>query len=224
VLGGGGATLAGGAVAGGLVTGAAIYALAWRQGMHGYRLVLTGIGVAAILTGVNGYLITRANLPDAARAVLWLTGSLDGRGWSDAVPLLVASAVTMPAVLLGGARGLRMLEMGDDAAYALGVRVEPLRLGLLASAVLLSAFAAAATGPVAFVALTAPQLARRLTRSPGPNLLASLFMGAVLLVAADLAGQRLIAGHQLPVGVLTGILGGGYLVWLLATQRRMGRI
>jgi iron complex transport system permease protein len=224
VLGGGGATLAGGAVAGGLVTGAAIYALAWRQGMHGYRLVLTGIGVAAILTGVNGYLITRANLPDAARAVLWLTGSLDGRGWSDAVPLLAASAVTMPAVLLGGARGLRMLEMGDDTAYALGVRVEPLRLGLLASAVLLSAFAAAATGPVAFVALTAPQLARRLTRSPGPNLLASLFMGAVLLVAADLAGQRLIAGHQLPVGVLTGILGGGYLVWLLATQRRMGRI
>jgi iron complex transport system permease protein len=221
---GGGAALAGGAVIGGLVTGAAIYALAWRQGMHGYRLILVGIGVAAILTGVNGYLLTRANLPDAARAVLWLTGSLDGRGWSDAVPLLVAFVVTVPAVLLGGARGLRMLEMGDDTAYALGVRVEPLRLTLLGSAVLLSSFAAAAAGPVAFVALTAPQLARRLTRSPEPNLLASLWMGAALLVAADLAGQRLIAGHQLPVGVLTGILGGGYLVWLLATQRRMGRI
>jgi iron complex transport system permease protein len=221
---GGGAALAGGAVIGGLVTGAAIYALAWRQGMHGYRLILVGIGVAAILTGVNGYLLTRANLPDATRAVLWLTGSLDGRGWSDAVPLLVAFVVTVPAVLLGGARGLRMLEMGDDTAYALGVRVEPLRLTLLGSAVLLSSFAAAAAGPVAFVALTAPQLARRLTRSPEPNLLASLWMGAALLVAADLAGQRLIAGHQLPVGVLTGILGGGYLVWLLATQRRMGRI
>jgi iron complex transport system permease protein len=224
VLGGGGATLACGAVLGGLVTGAAIYALAWRQGMHGYRLILAGIGVAAILTGVNGYLITRANLPDAARAVLWLTGSLDGRGWSDAVPLLIASVVTVPAVLLGGARGLRTLEMGDDTAYALGVRVEPLRLGLLGAAVVLSSFAAAAAGPVAFVALTAPQLARRLTRSPGPNLLVSLLMGAALLVAADLAGQRLISGHQLPVGVLTGILGGGYLVWLLATQRRVGRI
>jgi iron complex transport system permease protein len=192
--------------------------------MHGYRLVLTGIGVAAILTGVNGYLITRANLPDAARAVLWLTGSLDGRGWDDAVPLLGAMTVTVPVILLGGSRGLRMLEMGDDTAYAFGVRVERLRLTLLAAAVLLSSFAAAAAGPVAFVALTAPQLARRLTATSGPNLLPSAWMGAALLTGADLAGQRIVPGHQLPVGVMTGVLGGGYLVWLLATQRRRGRI
>jgi iron complex transport system permease protein len=220
MVGGGSVVLMGGAVAGGVVTGAVIYALSWRQGVHGYRLVLVGIGVAAILTGVNGYLLTRANIPDATRAVLWLTGSLNGRGWNDVVPLLVAVAVAVPAVLLGGGRGLRMLEMGDETACALGVRVERLRLMLLAAAVLLASFAAGAAGPVSFVALTAPQLARRLTADPGPNLAASLCMGAALLTGADLAGQRIVPGHQLPVGVLTGVLGGGYLLWLLATQQR----
>jgi iron complex transport system permease protein len=224
MVGGGSVVLMGGAVAGGVVTGAVIYALSWRQGVHGYRLVLVGIGVAAILTGVNGYLLTRANIPDATRAVLWLTGSLNGRGWNDVVPLLVAVAVAVPAVLLGGGRGLRMLEMGDETACALGVRVERLRLMLLAAAVLLASFAAGAAGPVSFVALTAPQLARRLTADPGPNLAASLCMGAALLTGADLAGQRIVPGHQLPVGVLTGVLGGGYLLWLLATQRKRGRI
>ncbi|GAB7184379.1 iron chelate uptake ABC transporter family permease subunit [Kitasatospora sp. Ki12] len=224
VAGGSSLALAGGAVAGGVVTGAAVCALSWRHGLHGGRLVLVGIGTTAILTGVNGYLLTRAQLMDAARAMLWLTGSLDGRGWRDAVPLLVALAVLGPLVLLGCGRALRTLELGDDTAAALGVRVEPLRLGLLAVAVLLASLAAAAAGPVSFVALTAPQLAKRLTRAPGPNLLTSTLTGAALLVTADWAGQRLVADHQLPVGVVTGVLGGGYLVWLLAAERRAGRI
>ncbi|MGH3313288.1 MAG: FecCD family ABC transporter permease [Streptomyces sp.] len=224
LVGGGSAALAGGALLGGVGTGFLVYGLAWRRGMHGYRLILVGVGVAAILTGVNGYLLTKAQITEAGRAVLWMTGSLGGRGWEDTGPLLGAMAVLVPVVLLGCARGLRMMEMGDDAAYALGVRVERVRLVLLGAAVLLVALAAAAAGPVAFVALTAPQLARRLTRAPGPNLLPSMCMGAALLVAADLAAQRVVAGHELPVGVVTGVLGGGYLVWLLATERRAGRI
>ncbi|RAJ59833.1 iron complex transport system permease protein [Streptomyces sp. Amel2xB2] len=224
IVGGGSAALAGGALIGGVVTGVAVYGLAWRGGIHGYRLVLVGIGVAAMLTGVNGYLLTKAQITEAGRAVLWMTGSLDGRGWGNAAPLLAALAVLVPLVLLGCERGLRMMEMGDDAASALGVRVERVRLTLLASAVLLVALAAAAAGPVAFVALTAPQLARRLTKSPGPNLVPSMCMGAVLLVSADFAAQRAFGGQELPVGVVTGVLGGGYLVWLLATERRAGRI
>ncbi|WP_327011197.1 FecCD family ABC transporter permease [Dactylosporangium sp. NBC_01737] len=216
VAGGGAATVAGGAVAGGLATGAAIHLLAWRDG--GYRsLILVGIGVAGILTGVNSYLLTRAQIIDAARAVLWLTGSLDGRGWGNAA--VVAVAVCGPAVV-ACARPLRTLELGDDPAHALGVRVAAVRLGALAGAVLLSAAAAAAAGPVAFVALTAPQLARRLTGAPGPNLVPSLCLGAALLTAADLAGQRAVPGHQVPVGVVTGLLGGGYLIWLLARGRK----
>ncbi|MGW3247817.1 FecCD family ABC transporter permease [Streptomyces sp. NPDC001070] len=224
VTGGGSVTLALGAVAGGAATGVLVHALAWRQGVHGYRLVLVGIGVSAILTGVNGYLLTKGQLMDAARALLWMTGSLDGRGWRDCGPLLVAMAVLVPLVMLGCGRSLRIMEMGDCAAYGLGVRVERIRLVLLASAVLLASFAAAAAGPVSFVALTAPQLARRLTRAPGPNLLPSLCMGAVLMVAADWAAQSVFPGRRLPVGVVTGVLGGGYLVWLLATERKAGRI
>lgn len=212
-----------GALVGGLVTGLAIYLLAWKQGVHGYRLVLVGIGVSAIVTAVNGYLLTVSDIVDAARAVVWMTGSLSGRDWDQVWPLLGLCAVLVPLVLVN-ARGLRMLEMGDDVAGALGVRVERVRALLMVSAVLLTATATAAAGPVSFVALTAPQLARRLTRSPGPNLLPSLCMGAALLVTADLTSQRLFGADQLPVGVVTGVLGGVYLLWLLVTERRAGRI
>ncbi|MEU6578723.1 iron chelate uptake ABC transporter family permease subunit [Streptomyces sp. NPDC046805] len=212
-----------GALAGGLVTGLGLYLLARERGVHGYRLVLVGIGVSAIVTAVNGYLLTQADLVDAARAVVWMTGSLDGRDWSQVWPLLALCAVLVPLVLVH-ARGLRMLEMGDDIAYALGVRVERVRLVAMIAAVLLTAAATAAAGPVSFVALTAPQLARRLTGSPGPNLLPSLCMGAALLVTADWAAQRAFGADQLPVGVVTGVLGGVYLLWLLVTERRAGRI
>ncbi|WP_314224292.1 FecCD family ABC transporter permease [Streptomyces zaehneri] len=212
-----------GALVGGLVTGALIYLLAWKRGVHGYRLVLVGIGISAIATAVNGYLMTKADFVDAARAVVWMTGTLDGRDWKQVWPLLVLAGVLVPLVL-ANARGLRMMEMGDDVSYALGVRVERVRLVLMVSAVLLTAAATAAAGPVSFVALTAPQLARRLTRSPGPNLVPSLCMGAALLVTADWASQRLFGDGQLPVGVVTGVLGGVYLLWLLVTERRAGRI
>ncbi|MFC7219414.1 FecCD family ABC transporter permease [Streptomyces polyrhachis] len=212
-----------GSLAGGLVTGVLIYALAWRRGVHGYRLVLVGIGAAAMLTAVNGYLFTKADIVDAARALVWLTGSLNGRDWAQVWPLLWLCALLMP-LILAYARPLRMLELGDDAAGALGVPVERTRLVLMTSAVLLTAAATAAAGPVSFVALTAPQLARRLTRSPGPGLLPAAVMGAALLTAADWVAQRAFGDAQLPVGVVTGVLGGCYLLWLLIGERRAGRI
>ena len=212
-----------GALVGGLATGLAIYLLAWKRGVHGYRLVLVGIGVSAIVTAVNSYLLTVSDLVDAARAVVWMTGSLSGRDWGQVWPLLGLCAVLVPLVL-ANARGLRMMEMGDDVSNALGVRVERVRALLMVAAVLLTATATAAAGPVSFVALTAPQLARRLTRSPGPNLVSSLCMGAALLVSADWISQRAFGADQLPVGVVTGVLGGVYLLWLLVTERRAGRI
>lgn len=220
---GGAAAVAGGAVVGGLVTGVVVYLLAWKRGMHGYRLVLVGIGSAAMLTAAAQYLITKANLIDATRAVVWMTGSLDGRDWAQVWPLLVVCGLLIPLVL-GHGRALRMMEMGDDAAYALGVRVERTRLVLMGCSVLLVAVATAAAGPITFVSLSAPQLARRLTRSPGPNLAPAAFMGAALLLVADWIAMDAFGDRQLPVGVVTGVLGGCYLLWLLVSERRAGRI
>lgn len=220
---GGTFAVAGGAVVGGLLTGLVIFALAWRRGIHGYRFVLVGVGVAAMLYAVVLYLLTKATIYDAARATTWMTGSLSGRDWSQVWPMAAVCAVLVPVVLRCG-RPLRMLEMGDDAAAALGVRTERVRITALLAAVVLVSAGTAAAGPISFVALTAPQLARRLTGSPGPNLLPAALMGAALLVGADWAAQLLFGADQLPVGVLTGILGGGYLLWLLATERKAGRV
>ncbi|MFI8422975.1 FecCD family ABC transporter permease [Streptomyces sp. NPDC085479] len=212
-----------GAVAGGVVTGAAIYLLAWKRGVHGYRLVLVGIGAAAMLTSVIHYLITKDDLVDATRATVWMTGSLEGRDWTQFWPLLAVCCVLVPLVL-GHGRALRMLEMGDDAAYALGVKVERTRIVLMASAVLLVAVATSAAGPIVFVSLSAPQLARRLTRAPGPNLAVSAVLGSALLLGADWIAGNAFGERTLPVGVITGILGGCYLLWLLVSERKAGRI
>lgn len=222
ILGGTSTQLSLAAVAGGLLAALLIQLIGGRHGLHGYRFILVGIGMAAILTGISGYLLTRGVQMENARALLWLTGSLDGRDWQQAGPLLGVLAVTLPVLLLVCGPGLRILEMGDDSAAALGVPVDVLRTGALFTAALLVSCAAAAAGPVAFVALIAPHLAKRLTRAPGPNLVPSIATGALLLVGADYLAQH--GPKPLPVGVVTGIVGGAYLVWLLTTERKAGRI
>jgi iron complex transport system permease protein len=127
-------------------------------------------------------------------------------------------------VLVLSSRSLRILELGDDLATGLGLNAELSRLFTLAAAVLLAASAASQTGPVAFVALCAPHLARRLTRRTGPNLVPTPLLGAALMQWADYLSQHAIPDQELPVGVVTGVLGGGYLVYLLAHQRKIGRI
>ncbi|MER6945414.1 iron chelate uptake ABC transporter family permease subunit [Nonomuraea sp. NPDC000554] len=218
VTGGTALQIAGGSLAGCVVTAVLVYALAFRRGVRGYRLVLVGIGANALLVAVNSYLLTRANINDAATAGAWLTGSLSGRGWDHAIPVAVALAVLLP-VAAAVSRPMRMIEMGDDAARSVGIRVEAVRAVAIAAGVLLCGVATAAAGPVVFVALAAPQLARRLTRAAGVTLTASALMGAVLLTGADLAAQRLLAPTQLPVGVLTAAIGGGYLAFLLRKDR-----
>lgn len=211
-----------GALAGALATAAAIYLLARRDGATGYRLVLIGIGVTAMLTSATAYLLNTANVYTAEQASIWLTGSLKGRSWTHVVPVLIALAVLLP-VALRLAAALRVLELGDDLALALGTRAEPARAGLLVTAVLLAAVATAAAGPVAFVALAAPQITRRLVRERGLALVSSAAVGGALLALADLAARRLLAPVELPVGVLTAVLGAPFLVWLLARAHRIGR-
>ncbi len=212
-VGAGTAQIAAGAAAGGLVAAVAVYLLAFRGGVQGYRLVLVGIGVSAMLLSVNAYLITRASRQDAYVAAHWLVGSLNGRGWEHVYPVAAAVAVLLPVAFLLSRR-LAMLELGDDAAKALGIPVERTRLAMVLLAVALVAVATASTGPVAFVALAAPQIARRLTGTAVPGLAGAALMGAVIMLASDLAAQHLF-GVPLPVGVATGVVGGLYLAWLL---------
>jgi iron complex transport system permease protein len=209
------------ALAGALLTAAAIHLLAYRRGVVGYRLVLVGIGCAAVLHAVTSYLLTRAEIHEAQRATVWLTGSLNARTGDHVRPVTVALALLIPVTLALG-RQLRLLELGDDTAKGLGARVEQTRAASLGVAVVLAAIATAAAGPIAFVALISPQIARRLVRAAGITLVASALTGAALVLLADLAARRAFAPTELPVGVVTGIVGAPYLLWLLARANRIG--
>jgi iron complex transport system permease protein len=219
VFGGGTFAVAAGSVVGGVATAVLVYALSYRGGVQGYRLVLVGIGMSAMLVAITDYLLTRSTLEQAIEAQVWLTGSLNGRGWEHVRPVAAAIVVLLPVTALL-ARPLRTLELGDEAARALGVSVERARFALIFVAVGLSAVATACSGPILFVALAAPQIARRLTRTSGPGVGCAALMGAVLLLAADYASQRLFGDTQLPVGVVTGVAGGLYLLWLLNREWR----
>ena len=219
VFGGGVLSVSAGALIGGLLTALLVYLLAWQKGVRGSRLVLVGIGISAILQALNFYLIVNAKIADVARATVWITGSLNNLGWEHVWPVLIALVVIVPA-LLAGARWLNMLEMGDDAAAALGVPVERSRLFLIIAGTAACAVATAAAGPIAFVALTAPQLAKRLTRAPGAGILPAAWMGALLVLAADFVVQRIVGAGTLPVGVATAAVGGVYLGWLLRRNRK----
>jgi iron complex transport system permease protein len=206
-----------GAVLGGFGTAFAVYLLAWRQGMTGFRLVLVGIGVAAVLQGVNALLIVRASLATAQAAAQWLAGSFNATTWAETLLVLIAVVVLVPFALLL-ARPLQAMAMGDELATTLGVRVERRRLELVAVGVALVSLAVAAAGPIAFVALAAPQLSRRLTRTSGIGIISAAGMGGLLVLVSDIAAQRVFAPTQLPVGAVSGSLGGIYLIWLLARE------
>ncbi|MCW5696192.1 MAG: iron-enterobactin ABC transporter permease [Bauldia sp.] len=208
-----------GALAGGILTAVVVYFLAYRQGVQGFRLIVVGIGVGAMLTALNTYLMLKAQLQVAMTAAIWGAGTLNGVGFDKLVPASIAIAgLMLVAVFL--ARPMRQLEMGDDAAGALGIRPERARLALIFLGIGFTATATAAAGPISFVALAAPQIARRLARSPGVALVPSACLGALLLAVADLAGQRTFAPTQLPVGVVTVSIGGLYFAWLLIREAR----
>lgn len=207
------------AMVGALTSAALIYLLAWKKGMSSYRLVLIGIGVAAAVEACTSYLLTKARIYDVQSALIWLTGSLNGRTWSDVRPLAVAMAVLVPMTLALGP-SLKLLMLGDETAAGLGLRVERARLLLVLAAVLLCACATAAAGPVEFVALLAAPIARRMVGSPLALLPAALF-GIVLVLGADIIAREALP-TTLPVGVVTGIIGAPYLLWLLARSNRVG--
>lgn len=211
-----------GALAGSLLTAIVVYLLAYKRGIAGYRLVLVGIGITAIISSITAYLLTLADIYTAKIAVMWLAGSLAGRSWPEAT-LIGASLLVLLPVAMAVARQLRLLELGDDLARTLAGSVEVSRGVLIAVGVGLAALATAAAGPVGFVALVAPQIARRLVAERVAGLLAAGAIGALLVVASDLLARELFAPTALPVGVVTAFLGAPYLLVLMARANRVGR-
>ena len=209
------------AIAGALLTAFVMYVLAWRRGVSSYRLILVGIGIGAMATSVTSYLLTKARVEIAQQALIWLTGSLNGRDWTHVRSMAITIAVLSP-VLVYLVHRLRILQLGDETAYGLGLRVEGSRLGLIVIGVLLAAVATAAAGPIGFVAFVAPPIARWLSRSPGPAMIASALVGALVVSLSDLIAQHAFGDTQLPVGVVTGVVGAPYLMFLLARANRVG--
>jgi iron complex transport system permease protein len=208
-----------GTLLGGLATAVLVYLFAASRGVTGNRLILVGIAIGAMLASVNDYLITRADLESAESAKAWLYGSLNIVTWPQVTPLAVALVPLIPLALTI-ARPLRIMEMGDDTAAGLGVDIGRTRRRALLIGITLTGAAIMVAGPIGFLALAAPQLARRLTRAAGLTVIPTAVLGAVLLATADLAAQRVLAPFQIPVGLVTGALGGAYLLAHLATTGR----
>jgi iron complex transport system permease protein len=211
-----------GALAGAAAVAGLNLALAWRGGLSGQRFVLCGVGLAFAASSVLGYLLTRSDVRAAQDALVWLSGSVASATWAGNARLAAALAVLVPAAL-ALSPGLRMLALGDDTASALGVRSTRVRVLALATGTALAAAGTAAAGPVAFVALASAPVARRLVGAGRVALVPTAMVGACLVTASDLAAQHLVPGVQVPVGIVTGLVGGGYLLWLLATSAPGGR-
>ncbi|OZM71237.1 iron ABC transporter permease [Amycolatopsis antarctica] len=213
-------SVAAAAIAGGLATAFLVYVLAYRRGVQGFRLIIVGIGVSAMLGAINSYLITRADVDDALVVGFWGAGSISRVSWTSMVPTLaLAAAIVVAAALL--APTLRVLELGEDTAITQGARPGPARLALMTVGVATVALVTASAGPIGFVALIAPQVARRLTRSPGVSLLAAAAMGATLLACAHLLSLVIAQFYRaIPVGLISVCLGGIYLLWLLVREAR----
>ncbi|WP_217987109.1 FecCD family ABC transporter permease [Dietzia natronolimnaea] len=220
VLGLGGAQVSVFAIVTGIAVALAIYLLAYRGGVVGTRLVLIGIGTAAMLNAATNYILKTAPQWELQEAMRWITGSLNGASWSQVQPVLVACLVFAPVLLLKS-RDLSMLRLGDDTASALGVRTELTRIMLIVAAVGLIAFATAAAGPIAFVAFLSGPIAARLVGPHGSPLVPAALVGVILVLGADLVGQYAF-GSRYPVGVITGVLGAPYLIYLIARTNRTG--
>lgn len=218
-LGAGGALVAGFAFGGGIVVALVIWLAAWRRGLHGVRFVLVGVGMAYLCGSTVSWLLARSEVREAQTALHWTVGSVaDVRG--DALATLAIGIAVCAVALAFATRALRPLALGDDHARALGVGADAARVVLLVTAVALVALATSVAGPVAFVALIAPAVARRLVADGGAAVAAAGVVGGALTLGADVVGQFAVPGFTAPLGIVTGVIGAPYLLWLLARTER----
>lgn len=210
-----------GAVVGGLLTAMVIYLLAYRSGVQGFRLIIVGIGMTAMLASLDTYLMLISQSDLAMIAATWGAGSLNALAWEHVAWALGASLIAL-LLPLAIARPLAQLSMGDDRSASLGAKPERTRLLAMFVGVVLVAIPTASAGPIAFIALAAPQIGRRLAGAAGTPILPAMVTGTLLLSLADFVAQHLLFGLHPPVGVVTVSVGGAYLVWLILRENRKG--
>ncbi|MGW3366007.1 FecCD family ABC transporter permease [Streptosporangium canum] len=212
-----------GALAGAVIAMVLVYVSTGAGFRNPGRLIVAGIGVHAIATAFTQYVVYAVERDKAAVLTAYVNGSLSARSWEHAVTIwAVLLAVVPPVAVL--ARRLNISEMGDELAGSLGAEPKRARVVAVALSIVLSAGAVSVAGPIAFIALTAPQIARRLTRLPGPHLTLAPLVGALLLVLADLAAQQAPVPGNLPVGIYTLAVGGLYLGYLLTREWKKGSL
>lgn len=207
-------------VMGGLTTVLVIYAFAKGTSFSIGRLILIGIGIQAMLNAIISYLLLIGRESDIPTAMRWLSGSLNGAKMENLYPLVITVLIFTPIILLFGKR-LEMLELGEQAATSLGVDTNRTRLILIISSVLIIALATATTGPIAFVAFLSGPIAKKLVGVGFSNIIPAGLIGVILVLASDLIGQFAFVARY-PVGVITGILGAPYLIYLLVRINRKG--
>lgn len=208
------------AVAGGLFIAFLIYTLAQGEGFFNGRLILTGIGVQAFLNSVISWILLKASEYDVASALRWLSGSLNGVALTE-VPLLAVVVFLAGSVIMLYSRHLEVMQLGEEFSQTLGVQTKKVRLLMICAALFLTAFATAVTGPIASVAFLAGPIAVRIVGQGRNALLPAGLVGAVLVLASDLIGQYAFTTRY-PVGVITGILGAPYLLFLLVNMNHKG--
>lgn len=207
-----------GALVGGILTAVVIWLLSYRGSVQGFRLIVIGIGISAILASLNTWMLLQIELETAMFASAWGTGTLNG---VTAAPLAGALLCSLPftvAAFLLVPR-LRQLDLGDDMAAATGARPNLVRTLALLIGVALVAAATSIAGPIAFVSLAAPQVAKLLARTPHLSLTLSALIGALLVLGSDLVAQHVLP-VTLPVGVVTVSVGGAYLVLMIILEIR----
>ncbi|MFF9649492.1 Fe(3+)-hydroxamate ABC transporter permease FhuB [Streptomyces sp. NPDC014622] len=192
-------------------------------GQRGYRVLVVGLAMSALASAVTQVVLSRRSLSSAGSLYVWTSGSLNGRGYSVAVPVLIGLAVLVPAAL-AMARHLSVLRFDDATAASVGIRPERVRLVCMLLAVALAGLAVGVCGPVAFVALASPVIAARLAGPLRVPLIGSMLTGAVMVVAADTVGRIAFSGTELPVGVVTTVLGGPFLLWVLLGRSAATRV
>lgn len=208
------------AFAGGTVTALAIYLLAWKHGgSTPIRLILIGIALESVLGAATTTMLLFGNIFDVQQAYVWLTGSVYGRSWEHVQVLGGWLLVFLPIAFLM-ARSLNTLGLGDDTAKGLGLNVERQRAALLLVSVALAAVAVAVSGTIGFIGLVAPHVTRRLVGPSHEGLLpVSALFGGALLALADLIGRWVIAPSELPIGIVTAMIGAPYFMYLLYRSR-----